>query len=81
MTNIQYQRWKAYMSKGLMPPPYLDTIVHDAMTPSDWMPDTLPEPDPEFILCHLCGETLIKNYGITCAWIPYCSDCIQREGV
>lgn len=35
MTYIQYRRWKAYMAKGLMPPPQLDKIVQDAMEDSD----------------------------------------------
>jgi len=71
MTNAQYQRWKGYMSKGMMPPPYLDTIVHNAMQDASYESDgvaeyqafrlTLNDIDPEEtklseIPCMGCGK-------------------------
>ena len=73
ITNTQYRRWKAYMDRGLMPPPHLDKIVHNAMQESD-SADLRPGEYEAFLLtldeddtqlstmpCERCGKYYTVN--------------------
>lgn len=74
VTNTQYKRWKTYIQKGLMPPPYLDKLILDSMKDGGHG----KEPEIETVyLCYLSAEVIRLATGKSIDFI--CSNCGHIE--